>query len=213
MRKKSIAILSAGVLAFILTACGGSAESNSDLPTPATATEASIDTAETGSETPVTSDEATEPQPTGEGSRDKPWAPGTPVPVYNTDNVAEIVIGDANWNANGLIETATEVGASATDGFAFVLVPVTVTLIESESDAATPANYTFSLSYITPDGRSFREIIAGYPDALSSQLELYPGATVTGNLLFELPADSQGGVWALEDWVQASGVPGFVRAS
>lgn len=219
MRKKSIAVLSAGALALILTACGGSAESNSESPDPTPATGSSIDAAETTSETPTTSDVPTTnaqgdgTSTNGEGSRESPWAAGTPVPVYNTDNVAEIVIGDADWNANGLVETATEVGASAPDGFVYVLVPVTVTLVESESAQATPANYTFSLSYVTPDGQSFREIIAGYPDSLSSQPELYPGATATGNLLFELPVDAQGGVWAIEDWLQASGVPGFVAAS
>ena len=48
-------------------------------------------------------------------------------------------------------------------------------------------------------------------DALESQPELYPGASATGTLAFEIPADATGGLWAVQDVMQSI-APVYVMA-
>ena len=104
--------------------------------------------------------------------------------------------------------TVDEVNAIAE---ALGLVPVTVTLTASADSGAVEPKSTIWLSYVSPDGQLFDEFVNPLADALESQPELYPEASATGTLAFEIPEDATGGLWAVQDGMQTID-PVFVTA-
>ena len=128
--------------------------------------------------------------------------------LFGAVSAADIEIGQANWVADDLLaaEDYTPEG-----GNIFVLVPVTVTLTESADSVAVEPASTIWVSYVSPDGQSFDGFVNPLGDALESQPELYPGASATGTLAFEIPADATGGLWAVQDVMQ-SVAPVYVMA-
>ena len=148
------------------------------------------------------------------GTRESPLPAGTVVQISGTDwdenlvSAADIEIGQANWVADDLLaaEDYTPEG-----GNIFVLVPVTVTLTESADSVAVEPASTIWVSYVSPDGQSFDGFVNPLGDALESQPELYPGASATGTLAFEIPADATGGLWAVQDVMQSI-APVYVMA-
>ena len=196
-----------------LSGCGGGVPADpSDSATVEEVTSTPATPAPEPSESPA--DEST---PTGAepGTRENPLAAGSTLEIENLNgsgetNRAEIVIGAANWDARGLIEGASGEAVPA-EGSIFVLVPVTVTLIEADTSDSIPGDYLFDLTYVTPDGRGFMPTVASYEDVFSRQPSLYPGASATGSIFYELPADGTGGTWAVRDWIQAT-EPRFVVA-
>lgn len=150
----------------------------------------------------------------GQGTRESPLELGTVVQLTGTNvydelvDAADVTIGEANWNANDLFAAEDY---TPEPGNVFVLVPVTVTLTASGDSAATEPDYTVYMTYVSPDGRSFTGFVNPLPGALENQPALYPGASATGDSAFEIPEDTLGGLWAVQDGMQSID-PVFVMA-
>lgn len=150
--------------------------------------------------------------------RENPVKLGVPVNVVSTSwegevlSDAEVTLGEADWSAAANIETYSDEEAVPEPGTVFVTVPVTVTL--TATDQATPVepDYTFDLSYVAPDGRTFQAGGVQAKDSITHQPSLFPGATATGDVALVIPEDAlgEGAVWMLSPWVSASPVPTFV---
>jgi len=148
---------------------------------------------EKGSEVEIT---LSTPEP--EGTRDDPFPFGTTLVGMGAGEVEEatILVGAAQWGAGDVVMAENQFNDPAPDGFAYVLLPVTITNVGSE-EAIVPW-LAFNISYVAPDGRSYDEASAVIPGEMTDIGDLYVGGSATGNLAFVLPIDAQGGVWAVE---------------
>ena len=134
-----------------------------------------------------------EPAAAEQGTRDNPYPAGS---TLGTDEV-EVVLGDANWNADDVIAEENQFNEEPVDGATYVLLPVTITNVAS-AEPITPW-LELEVFYVAPDGRSFDEASVVSPDDVTDIDDLYEGGTGNGNVVFEIPTDVQeGGVWGVE---------------
>lgn len=133
-----------------------------------------------------------EPAAGEEGTRDLPFPAGTPI----GNDVATVTLGAATWDATAEIAAANEFNDPAPEGSTYVLLPVTVTN-DASTEAITPwADLT--VSFVADDGRSFDQEYVVAPNDLMNVSDLYEGGTGTGNLVFAIPTEVQGGgTWAV----------------
>lgn len=205
--KRSLAF----AVALVITLSGCSGESSPEA-TPITPTSTSRP-----SSTPPnssTSPENEEFPDVGQGTRAAPLDAGTVVQMSSFDvndemlSSADITFGEVNWNANDEFATMNYTPKS---GNVYVTVSATVHLTGSKDDSAVEPSSTFWLSYVSPDGQSFFGFVNPLEDSLASQPGLYPGASATGTLAFEIPEAATGGLWAVQDMGQSID-PVFVKA-
>lgn len=133
-----------------------------------------------------------EPAAGEEGTRDLPFPAGTPI----GNDVVTVTLGAATWDATADIAAANEFNDPAPEGSTYVLLPVTVTN-DASTEAITPwADLT--VSFVADDGRSFDQEYVVAPNDLMDVSDLYEGGTGTGNLVFAIPTEVQGGgTWAV----------------
>lgn len=135
-----------------------------------------------------------DPEPAG--TRDDPFPAGSTLTAsLAAGGSVNLQLGPATWDAGAAIAAENMFNDPAPAGSTYVLVPVTMTNVDSPEGQST---FLVDVIYVAPDGRSFEEeygVVA--PNELSHVADLYSGGVGSGNLVFTIPADAQGGVWGV----------------
>ncbi|HZK04693.1 MAG TPA: hypothetical protein VFC82_02470 [Actinomycetaceae bacterium] len=172
--------------ALLATAgCGGNGETE-EPTTVAAGTEASTEAAA-----------ETESVPSGDGTREAPFSPGSTASIGDY----EVSLGSAILNANEMVAQENQFNDPPAEGRQFVLVPVTATYTGDESGTAW---VDLSIQFVGAGGNTFGDGMDDHcgviPNSLTDQGEMYGGATVEGNACVSVPSDQvEGGTWVLED--------------
>lgn len=142
------------------------------------------------------------------GSFDNPAPAGSTVVLSNFDEEEwEVTVGEANTDANQLVFDEYEYNDAPPEGSSYVLVPVTVKYIGTESGSPW---FGMTIEFVTAEGNTIEEASALIPNALYDVADLYPGASETGNMVFIMtPAEFEGGKWAISSFFDD---PVFVAA-
>jgi len=147
------------------------------------------------------------PEPSG--TRDDPFPAGTVLAGSGeAGEEVTVLVNAAVWNSDAAVMAENQYNDPAPAGSTYVLLPVTITNIGS-AEAIVPW-LDVTVAYVAPDGRSYDEASAVIPGEMRDIGDLYEGGSATGNLVYVLPIDAQGGVWAVSyGWSD----PVFVAAS
>lgn len=192
----------AAVAIAVLAGCAGGEgtlrESAENTPTTAQETEAAPVSKEATTTSSEPAEETTQASPaTAEaGTRANPGLPGRDTATFSSsDEVVEISLGEANWDANAIVAAENQFNDPPEEGMVYVLVPVTATYTGPEK--MTPW-IDISVIFLADDGRSYESGYEVIPDDLSDVADIYDGGTATGNVLFALPIDQvPGGMWGV----------------
>jgi hypothetical protein len=149
--------------------------------------------------------EEAEEEPRADGSAlDSPLPFGTVVSVDDWAGKFDVSFGAINWDATALIKAENMFNSDPTAGMKYIMLPVTMTNTDDEEWNASGTFFWGDIKLVA-DGRGFNEgafVVA--PGDLSSQGELYPGGTVTGNVVFEVPVEMTAAVWDVDGVFVAS---------
>lgn len=143
---------------------------------------AKSDTAET-QPAEVKEPEAKEPE--AKSSRENPFPLGAEI---KTDDWT-IVVNSVDMDATKAVVEENLFNDPPADGNVFIMPNVTITYTGNEADGAMPMAV---FAYVTVDGNTINsyDTFAVAPDALDTLTTLYEGASVSGNLVLEVPANS-----------------------
>lgn len=125
---------------------------------------------------------------------------GNPYPVGSTIENDEwrVVVNSVTPAATDAVLSENEFNEPPADGSQYMFVNYSTTYLGDNADGEIPAFVT--VEYVTADGttvNSFDNVVV-VPDAIDTTSTLYTDGTVTGNAVFEVPADSAGqGVLAI----------------
>lgn len=135
--------------------------------------------------------------PEPDGTRQHPFPAGTVLAGISGSGVEEIsvVLGAANWDAGAVVAAENRFNDPPPAGSVHVLLPVTITNLASE-DAVVPW-LAVDIVYVAPDGRSFDKEFEVIPNDLTDVGDLFVGGVGSGNILFTVPVDALGGLWAV----------------
>ena len=135
------------------------------------------------------------------GSFGNPAPEGSTVVLSNFDQEEwEVTVGEANTDANQLVFDEYEYNDAPPAGSSYVLVPVTVKYIGTESGSPW---FDMTIEFVTAEGNTIEEASALIPNALYDIADLYPGASGTGNMVFIMtPAQFEGGNWAISSFYE-----------
>lgn len=119
------------------------------------------------------------------GSRDNPLPLGTTI----EDNEWAVTINSVNLDGDAVVAGANQFNTPADPGKQYIVVNLTATLKADDGDGAIPM---VDVEYVSRDGvtsNAYDKVISvdNNFDGLST---LYQGASATGNMVFEVPADS-----------------------
>lgn len=116
-----------------------------------------------------------------------------PIPVGTAVEVAkgwDVKVDSAELNADATVAQGNEF-IKPDPGNQFVLVNVSIT---NKSDQPAAAFTNVKLSLLPPSGVAIdTAIVADVPNEIDPLAQLQPGVTVTGALVFEVPADAVNG--------------------
>ncbi len=151
----------------------------------------SFDEAFSGGETTVATPEGTEDEAGDggeeQGTRANPYPIGTAI----TQGDWTVTINSVNLDATAEI-TADNMFNDAPDaGMVYILVNVTATYNGTDAEGASPWS---TVNYVTVDGVTIdgTEKFISPPDAFDITTVLYEGASTTGNVALQVPADTAG---------------------
>jgi hypothetical protein len=120
------------------------------------------------------------------GTRENPAPIGSQ--IKGTDFT--VTINSVNLNGNDAVTSANQFNDPPADGTQYAIVNATITYTGKTS--ATPAEV--QIAYVTAGGNvinSFDKIVIG-PDPQISANDLYTGASVTGNVVLQIPVNDNG---------------------
>lgn len=146
-----------------------------------------------------TSESTATQEPLGEpGSPEQPLPAGTELTFTDGGGrEVRIVVRPACWEAGALVAAANEYNTPAPEGTTYVLVPVTITNVHSDT-SLWPFVVSQSMRYVAPDGQTIdRAAQPALPCDLRDAAGLNEGDSVTGNIAFAIPSETHGGAWAV----------------
>lgn len=122
-----------------------------------------------------------------QGTRANPYPLGTEV----SDGEWTITINSVDLNATDAVVAENMFNEEPESGHVYLLANVTAAYTGTDADGSTP---WLSLSYVSPAGNTFdaTDAMALAPDAFDSTTTLFEGASETGNIALQVPADSVG---------------------
>jgi hypothetical protein len=144
-------------------------------------------------------EEETPDTPLADGSSlNAPLPFGSSVSVDAWTGSFDVSFGAINWDATAVIDAENQFNIDPSEGMKYIMIPVTITNTDDEEWNASGTFFWADIKLVS-DGRGFSEgTIVVTPDDLGSKGDLYPGGTVTGNVVFEVPADVASGVWDVD---------------
>jgi len=170
-----------------------------------------------GADAPASTDEISQQEPAGEAvvdeaepepepepavqagtSLDAPLPFGTPVEVDSWAGTFTVSFGAVNWDASSIVENENLFNADPDEGEKYIIVTATITNTDDEEWNAGATLFWGDIKLVS-NGRGFSEgAIVVIPNDLSSQGDLYPGGTATGDAAFLVPIDVVDGVWDID---------------
>lgn len=117
------------------------------------------------------------------GTRENPFAPGTP--LVTTDGV-EVSVASVNLDATGAVMAENQFNDPPPDGERYILVSLNVM---NGSDEPINPWIKVDVSAIGSANRVHDDCYAVEPDALSDAPELYPGGSASGNVCLVVPSN------------------------
>ncbi len=174
-----------GVVVFLTVVADAFDESFS----PETTAEAPDDAdGERSEDSPEPADEAEDAAEDGssdaEGTRENPLPLGTEV----SSGDWTVTVNSVDLDATDDVLAENQFNEAPEDGQTYILVSITAEYIGSDSEGDMP---WASVEYVSPEGNTFTEgdaaIVA--PEAFDSLTTLYEGASETGNVALQVPAD------------------------
>jgi len=141
-----------------------------------------------------------EPEPAVEAgtSIDAPLPFATPVEVDSWAGTYTVSFGAVNWDASSIVENENPFNVDPGEGEKFIIVTVTMTNTDDTEWNAYGTLFWGDIKLVS-NGRGFSEgSIVVVPNGLSTQGDLYPGGTVTGDVAFLVPNDVVDGVWDVD---------------
>lgn len=156
----------------------------------------------TGAEV-VTGDAAEEPAGESEApaAEDAPGTRTNPLPLGTTAKVGdwEVTVKEVNTNANDAIAAANQFNDPPAEGSQYVLVAVDAKYVGAESGTFW---VDMSYKFYGSGGNTFDvggQGMAVSPNPLSDAGETFPDATISGDMVFEVPSDQiEGGAIIME---------------
>lgn len=128
------------------------------------------------------------------GTRDNPYPLGTEI----SSSAWTVVVNSVDFNADAAIASENQFNETPEDGHTYILVNLTATYTGDDPDGGEP---WVSLSYVSPQGNSFRpsDRPVVEPDSFDRIATLFHGASETGNFALHVPAeDVEDGVLSVE---------------
>ncbi|MCP4436602.1 MAG: DUF4352 domain-containing protein [Actinomycetia bacterium] len=124
------------------------------------------------------------------GSSDAPASStDSPIPIGTNVEVAKgwnLTVNSAELDANAAMAAANQFNTPA-DGSQYVMVNMSIT---NNSDAPAEPMFEMKLSLLPPSGVGIDPaFVAEVPEEIDQLAQLQPGATMTGNMVFEVPVD------------------------
>lgn len=175
-----------GVVAFA-GALGGAVD---DALGKSVSASASVPASGASSQDPVTpaateSQDASASSQTSEGTRENPYPMGSTISSSNW----AVTVNSFTADATSQVLAANEFNQAPGEGNTYALVNVTITYTGQSSGYAMETG----IAYVTSAGNvvTSTDSLAVAPDAIGME-ELYAGASVTGNVVLEIPAGDAG---------------------
>lgn len=175
-----------GVVVFFAVVAGSFDEAFSD-DTTVSAPEASADDAEeAGSEDAGSEEAGSEEGSDGEqGTRANPYAPGAEI----SSSDWAVTVNSVDLDATDAVLAENEFNEAPEEGHTYILVDITVQYTGDDPEGSMPMT---SVAYVSPEGNTFdgTDMSAMAPNSFDSMSTLYEGASTTGNIALQVPADS-----------------------
>lgn len=175
-----------GVVVFFTVVADSFDEAFSD-DTTVSAPEASADDAEeAGSEDAGSEEAGSEEGSDGEqGTRANPYAPGAEI----SSSDWAVTVNSVDLGATDAVLAENEFNEAPEEGHTYILVDITVQYTGDDPEGSMPMT---SVAYVSPEGNTFdgTDMSAVAPDSFDSMSTLYEGASTTGNIALQVPADS-----------------------
>lgn len=130
------------------------------------------------------------------GTRDNPTAFGSTVVINTFEGpVWEVTAAAPNLDATADIKAANQFNPDPAPGNVYAILPVSVTYVGEDSGRPFDLQFT----YVSPAGQSYDGAFVTMDGQLSDVAELYAGASGSGNVIIEIPAEGAAeGVWGVE---------------
>lgn len=143
-----------------------------------------VDKADASAEADKDAAEKEEPQAAA-NSRSNPFPIGTTVA---TDDW-EFTLNGVNLDATQLVLDENQFNDSPADGNTYILANVTLKYVGTDDEGSTP---WATMEFVTVDGNSIASYDSFFvaPEELDTLQTMYEGATITGNLGLEVPAET-----------------------
>lgn len=180
-RVNRVAALGAGLSLLALAGCG-----DNDASVSVTAVE-QTSPVEEPTEPDPDPDPDPEPDPgDGQGTRENPYSVGDTVPVGDW----EVTITSVNHDAEDEIMAENQFNDPPAEGRQFVMVSLDATYVGDDSGLAwIDLQFSFVTGSGNTTGTSMDDYCGVTPGSLFDHGEQFPGATVSGNECFAVPAD------------------------
>lgn len=126
-----------------------------------------------------------------------------PLPIGSTveDGDWKVTLNSVTLDATEAVAAENAFNEPAPEGYVYVLANLTIEYMGSEADGTVPM---LIVEYVTTDGNTRTTyddevMMTVAPDALDTLSTMYGGASLSGNLLFSVPAATAGeGVFAIQ---------------
>lgn len=143
--------------------------------------------ADTASDDAAAAEDSAAADDAEQGTRANPYPLGTDV----SDGEWTITINSVDLDATEAVLAENPFNDEPAADHVYLLANVTAEYTGSDADGAMP---WLSLSYVSPGGNSFdaSDALAVAPEAFDSTTTLFEGASETGNIALQVPADSVG---------------------
>ncbi|WP_010523889.1 DUF4352 domain-containing protein [Nesterenkonia sp. F] len=140
---------------------------------------------QSGSEESGSGDSASEEAADGEpGTRENPYPLGAEISTSDWT----VTVDGVDLDATDAVLAENEFNEAPAEGRTYILVDVTAQYTGDDSEGSMPM---LSVAYVSPEGNTFdgTEMSAVAPDSFDSMSTLYEGASTSGNIALQVPAD------------------------
>ncbi|MCS0500314.1 hypothetical protein [Protaetiibacter mangrovi] len=124
----------------------------------------------------------------GFGSIDDPGSPGDVITFTDIEGADEwqVVVGSSTLDGTADVMAADEFNLEPEAGNQYVIVPITVTYLGSDTGSA----YLLLTEFVGADGMLYDSSYASYPNSIYDTPDLTPGASADIDLVFEVPSSA-----------------------
>lgn len=143
------------------------------------------DAEQSGSEESGSGDSASEEAADGErGTRENPFPLGAEISTSDWT----VTVDGVDLDATDAVLAENEFNEAPEEGRTYILVDVTAQYTGDDPEGSMPM---LSVAYVSPEGNTFdgTEMSAVAPDSFDSMSTLYEGASTSGNIALQVPAD------------------------